>query len=352
MPDLPEDSYDSNAATARLGDMLAAPSDDDPSAPAQRAGGVVGMLPALVGGRGAGAQADARTLDGITRSLADLVARFADRHPALYRMKVRMLARRCDVFLVSFPKCGRTWLRVMLGAALRDHYGISVRNLRRFTNADVHHPGLPRVLATHDDSPQSKPSHQVMRDKRAYDGTRVILLVRDPRDAIVSLYFHVTRRRQQPYDGALTDFLRDRTGTLASLLAFYDAWAHRLDDDNLLLVRYEDMHADPRRQLRRVLAFLGVDDVADATVDSAVAGAAFERLQRMEREGSAPTRALRTATVDDPESYKVRRGKVGGFVDYLHEDDITALDAAIAHSRGARALGYAMDATERGTTTT
>ncbi|HSK96223.1 MAG TPA: sulfotransferase domain-containing protein, partial [Euzebyales bacterium] len=258
----------------------------------------------------------------------------------LYRAKVRLLARRCDAFLVSFPKCGRTWLRMMLGSALSEHYGISVRNLRRFTDADVTHPGLPRVLATHDDSPQVKSPHRVMRDKRAYRHSKVVLLTRDPRDAIVSLYFHVTRRRQVPYDGDLSAFVRERSGGLASLLAFYDAWAPHLDRDNVLLVRYEDMHAAPARELERVLTFLDVSGVEDAVVERAVTASSFERLQRMEREGSAGTRALRTTTTHDPEAYKVRRGKVGGYVDYLSASDIAAVDAAVSRSVGARALGY------------
>lgn len=345
MPDLPEDSYDDNDATARLATVLRPPPGDHHAGdPEQRTRGLVGMMPLLAGGdRNRAGSGDTRTPSGDhdkTDSLRDAIAHLADRNPLLYRMKLRYLARRCDVFLVSFPKCGRTWLRVMLGVALGDHFGIRTRNLRRFTNADVSHPGVPRVLATHDDSPQAKPASQVITDKRGYRNAKVILLVRDPRDVVVSLYFHVTRRRRQRYDGSLSDFVRDPVGSLASLLAFYDAWIAQRDSGDVLLVRYEDMHADPRRELRRVLAFIGVSGVGDATVQRAVAGASFERLQRVEREGTAGTRALRTETVDDPESYKVRRGKVGGFVDYLDEEDVRYVDLAVARSRGARNLGY------------
>jgi Sulfotransferase domain len=347
MPDLPEDSYESNQATARLGSVLHPPATghDQAGQPAQRA--LVGMLPLYAGGAkdrreaGSAAMRHAPVNDRID-AFKDAIARLADRSPPLYRAKVRYLTRRCDAFLVSFPKCGRTWLRVMLGIALGDHFGVRVRNLRRFTNAGVDHPSVPRVLATHDDSPQVKPAQQIIADKRAYRTTKVILLVRDPRDVVVSLYFHVTRRRRQRYDGSLSDFVRDPVGSLASLLAFYDAWSTQLGAGNVLLVRYEDMHADPGRELRRVLEFLGVTDVTGSAIERAVTGASFERLQRVEREGTAGTRALRTDTAHDPESYKVRRGKVGGYVDYLDAHDVRDIDAAIAASNGARALGYAL----------
>jgi hypothetical protein len=354
MPDLPEGGYDDNAATARLAGVLAGYDDHtgDPMEPASR---VTSAPPMLVDERTSWATTCARTLAervaastaGVTgrwnQALTPLASHAADHSRLLYGVKVRVLARRCDALVVSFPKCGRTWLRMMLGTALSQHYGVTVRNLRRLTDADVDHPGLPRVLATHDDSPQAKPPHRVMRSKRAYAGTKVVLLVRDPRDVVVSLYFHVTRRRRLPYDGDLIDFVRDRVGGLASLLAFYDAWAPHLTDDNVLLVRYEDMHVDPHRELRRMLGFLGVIDVDDAVVQRAVDDASFDRLQRLERYGSASTRALRTPSADDPESYKVRRGKIGGYRDYLGAPDIAAIDAAIGRSGGACALGYVMD---------
>lgn len=354
MPDLPEDSYDDNPATEQLADVLTG-SDDDTHDTTARPDRVTSVLPTRADRHTARAAARGSTMADrtavrygtvagrLSETLMPLVARAADRTRLLYDLKVRVLARRCDAFVVSFPKCGRTWLRMMLGAALSEHYGVTVRNLRRFTDADIEHPGMPRVLATHDDSPQSKPPHRVMRSKRAYAGRKVVLLVRDPRDAVVSLYFHVTRRRQVPYDGDLMDFVRDRTGSLASLLAFYDAWAPHLADDNVLLVRYEDMHTDPHRELRRLLEFLNVDGVDDTVVRRAVDGASFDRLQRVERDGSAPTRALRTDSTDDPEAYKVRRGKVGGHRDYLAPSDIATMDAAIGRSRGARSLGYVTD---------
>lgn len=313
MPDLPEDAYTSAAATQEMISTMQ-PEPPPATAPAPRA-------PAADRAK-------------------ETVARWAERNPALYFAKVRLLSRRCDAFLISFPKCGRTWLRVMLGHAMADAAGVKVGNPMRFTKAEAVAPGLPRILATHDDSPQSKRADAVLRSKRAYSGAKVVFLVRDPRDVIVSLYFHVTRRRGRHYEGTLSDFVRDRNGSLASLLAFYDAWVAQ-DDIPVLLVRYEAMQEDPGRELQLVLDFVGVRGLAEGAVARAVEQASFERLQRAEREGTANTKALRTSKADDPESFKVRRGKVGGYVDYLTPEDIRFVDAAIAASPGARHLGYA-----------
>lgn len=317
MPDLPEDAYTSAAATQEM---------------------IATMQPEP---RPAAAPATSAPRPPIAERAKETVARWAERNPVLYYAKVRLLSRRCDAFLISFPKCGRTWLRVMLGHAMADAAGIKVGNPMRFTKAEAVAPGVPRILATHDDSPQNKPADTVLRSKRAYSGTKVVFLVRDPRDVIVSLYFHVTRRRGRHYDGTISDFVRDRNGSLASLLAFYDAWIAQ-DDTPVLLVRYEAMQDDPGRELQRVLEFVGVRGLAEGAVARAVEQASFERLQRAEREGTANTKALRTSKADDPESFKVRRGKVGGYVDYLTPEDIRFVDAAIAASPGARHLGYAV----------
>src|SRR5688572_17508542 len=103
---------------------------------------------------------------------------------------------RTDVYLVSFPTCGRTWLRVMLG------------RVHRRAERD---PGVSCSVATHDDDAQWKAPEDVDIDKSRYRGTRVVLLVRDPRDVIVSLY-HQRRGRHGGYGGTLAEFLHERVG--------------------------------------------------------------------------------------------------------------------------------------------
>jgi hypothetical protein len=241
----------------------------------------------------------------------------------LYRMKVRELARRCDVFLISYPKCGRTWLRYMIGEYLRRHYAFGRRRVMRATKASIERPGMPRILVTHDDEPQVKLPEHVLTDKRPYRGTKVIFLVRDPRDVLVSYYHHRTKRTagDHRFVGSLEEFLAPATGHVEALIAFYNAWAaQRHHPEGFLLVRYEDLLSRPRAELRRVLTFCGVTDVDPASLRKAVRAGAFDRMQALERRGELPGRSLRPGDPSDPDSFKVRRGGIGG-----HR---TALDGA------------------------
>jgi hypothetical protein len=245
--------------------------------------------------------------------------------------------RRSDVVLVSFPKCGRTWLRVMVGRSLQRHFGLpddaDAVELAHLAELD---PRVPSVLVTHDDDAQWKAPGDVERDKGAYRHRRVILLVRDPRDVIVSLYHQMSGRRGEDV-GALDEFVDRPAGGFASLLAFYDAWAGALDvPAAVLVVRYEDLHADPVAQLRRVLAFLGVQDVDAATVDDAVAYGSFANMRRLEEAGTSASTRLRPVG----DAYKTRRGRVGGHRDELAPEQVARLDALMAASPGAAWFGY------------
>jgi hypothetical protein len=77
-----------------------------------------------------------------------------------------------------------------------------------------------------------------------------------------------------------------------------------------------------------------------AALSRAVAISSFENMRLLEAgtkdaQGTElvadlNTEALRPKDASDPDSYKVRRGKVGGFADYLAAADIEYLDSVVA----------------------
>ena len=248
-----------------------------------------------------------------------------ERHTAV----ARQADREAEFFLVSYPKCGRTWLRVLLSRALETHYGAPEVDYLggAFLGGNV--PGAPRVRVTHDDDPHWKTPRGLDRRKRRYRGKRVVLLVRDPRDVVVSMYFERSRR-ERAYDGTLSAFLHERRGSLDTILAYYNVWAaSRGIPSELLIVRYEDLRRETERELRRLLEFLGVKGVAAETVGDAVRFASFESMREMESAGSLGSGRLRPRDPNDPESFKTRRGKVGGFVDYLTPEEIADVERRI-----------------------
>jgi hypothetical protein len=166
-----------------------------------------------------------------------------------------------------------------------------------------------------------------------------VLLVRDPRDVIVSLYYQRSGRRGA-YSGTLGEFLDERVGGFESLLRFYDAWAESLGQlRDVLVVRYEDLHADAERELRSVLDFIGLATVRHDVVLDAVAYGSFDHMRALEEAGAFASEKLRPVRPGDVDTYKTRRGKVGGFRDELTPAQITRLDAMLATS-SASEFGY------------
>lgn len=237
--------------------------------------------------------------------------------------------RQADVYLLSYPKTGRTWLRVMMAWLLAEHFG---QPELAELGPDASAPrvaGVPRIVAKHDGNPDKKTADEIDPDRSEYAGCRVILLVRDLRDTVVSNYFQATRR-EHCYEGDIASYLRWPRGSFDTMLRYYNVWAlQRQVPRGFLLVRYEDLHADAVGELRRVAGFLGLRDVTTAALEAAVGFGRFETMQRREAAVPADGTPLAPGSAGDLESFKARRGKVGGYVDYLAPGDIVWLDARI-----------------------
>lgn len=237
-----------------------------------------------------------------------------------------------DFFLISFPKCGRTWLRLMIGRVFQTHFSLNDANLLDLGQLAQFHPNIPKISVIHDDYPQWKKPDDLTASKAEYKDKQAIFLVRDPRDVLVSSYFQKTKRRQA-YQGSLSDYLHEEVGSFKAILRFYNIWAeNRSVPQRFLLVRYEDIHADPCKELRRVIDFLGLPKVEDGIIAEAAQYASFENMRKMEEENAFNIGRLSPADRTDPESYKTRKGKVGGFTDYLNAAEIEYLNRTMAET--------------------
>jgi hypothetical protein len=243
-----------------------------------------------------------------------------------------------DAYVVSYPKSGRTWLRVLIGKALCLHRGLDTDGLLD-TPGLTDAAGVPRVDFHHDGSEiRGDLDHTSLpQDKRVYRGKKMVLLARDPRDLLVSSYFEATRRsflfggKPIEFDGSLSEFVRSPVFGARKVAAFYEGWARsQAVPKDFLLIHYEWLQAAPRRVLRDVLRFLGAGAVRQEHIVEAVAYASFDNMRRLERANAFRDPRLQPGDPREPESYKVRRGIVGGYVDYLSQADVSYIDRELA----------------------
>ena len=243
-------------------------------------------------------------------------------------------------YVLSYPGSGRTWLEFMLGAALRVRFELDVPlgylwNVYKLHQADAR---VPLVWFSHDDQPYHVPIAKMSPSKEKYADNNVVLIGRDPRDAITSCYFKHTRRPQffvygsmERFTGSLSEYLRDERFGIEGLVAWLNIWAaQRNVPREFILIRYEDLHKDAAGELQRLIKLLDVD-IVQTTITAAVKFASFKNLRRMETEQLlGPKSILQVARLGDPESHRIRRGKVGGFIDYFTEEDVVFANQVVA----------------------
>ncbi|GGI05987.1 sulfotransferase domain-containing protein [Egicoccus halophilus] len=250
------------------------------------------------------------------------------RTPALAGLRSRVADwrwhRSVDTYLVSYPKSGRTWLRLMLGELLRVDHGVDTDDPTDLYGITAPRSDLPTLAVRHEGRPHRSRREEIRSDKRRFRSKDVILLVRDPRDVVVSSYFQASRRDAR-FTGTLEEFIAAPVGGFDTILRFYGTWAAaRSVPRRFLLVRYEDLHRDTRGELARVVDFLGLRASPEG-LDHAVAAGDFDRMRELESSGAIAAKRMRPGDASDAESYKMRRGEVGGAADYLDAEQFAQL---------------------------
>ena len=247
--------------------------------------------------------------------------------------------RHADALIISYPKCGRTWLRLQLSKALIESFNLDVTDtvtleIERFPEFDS---SIPRIEFSHDDNPHWKTTQDVVSDKSAYRDKKVILLIRDPRDVVVSYYFQYTKRGDKElandarFAGSVDEFAFHEIGGLANIVRFYNAWCAAAETmPGVMFVRYEDMHCRPLETLRAITSHIGLANLDEAHLQTAVDYCEFEKMRRYEETNKFKNKRLYNDQPSDPEAFKTRKGVVGGYREYLSAETIQRIDAYLA----------------------
>lgn len=258
---------------------------------------------------------------------------------------------RPDFYSVGYPKTGNTWIRMMLGRYVQQVRGLGEMPL--FDIAEMQElfaSGYAGATGVFTHEPLTWESQTA--DDLDYDlviapfvGRRVLFLTRYPLDTLVSSFMQAKFKVSPAYPGDLSAFLTDPVYGLDKLIRFHDLWArHKGDTAGFLLTRYEDTHADPTAQLRRLIDFLG-EPVDDAAITDAVHFASFDNLKAIETSGqklvykSSGFNAFGDGPRNNPNAFFVRKGGIGGYRDEIDADVARELETRIAERMPAM-FGY------------
>ena len=222
-----------------------------------------------------------------------------------------------DIILTSFPKSGNTWVRFFFCnlISLKEWDGETVT----FPKLDGTMPelGVSNLLQewSHETIPRIVKTHKSFWP--FFDGKRGILLIRDPRDVMVSYYHFERDKVRGNYEGDFSSFIRHPKYGLEAWCKHYQSW----QEEATVLLRYEDLKEDDVHEFSCMLDALSIH-LSQDLIREAARQSRFEKVRKVEEKHDV------RASGDYFKKGKrfTRKGKTGEWEDYFDDNDLQYFD--------------------------
>lgn len=220
--------------------------------------------------------------------------------------------RHDDLFLVSYPKSGSTWLSFIIA-----NINIAMSNRNEVVNFFNIHDFVPDIHLENriNDIRTSFPGYRIIKSHATLnpDYKKVVYLVRNPHDVMLSYYHFVAA--QNKFSGSLAEFVRSPQFGIDAWHSHLQGW-HDSSPVGLRIyfMRYEDMKIDTVKTLTSMYNILG-HKLPETIISEAVERASFSNMKKVESEWGWGNR---------PAGEKmefVREGKVGEGSKELSKED-------------------------------
>lgn len=199
-----------------------------------------------------------------------------------------------DTFIVSYPKSGNTWTRFLVANLIYRDEPVTFVNIDRLIPmADNQSRKYFKKMAR----PRIIKSHYPFEP--AYK--RVIYIVRDPRDVAVSQYHYQLKRQVLTEHSQIEEFVHrfvlGETCPYGSWGENVSSWvAARSGSPDFLLLRYEDMIAQPRIEVAKLASFFKLKATPELIMNAVEQSSAghlrkLEKLQADRWDSTKGTRA-------------------------------------------------------------
>lgn len=246
-----------------------------------------------------------------------------------------------DVFFVGFPRSGNTWTRFLVGKYLQlicdekkivlqgeyDFWGRCPKNCLG-VGVNHNHGGLDWYS---DGIADLRYENKIA----PYLGKKIVFISRYPMDSMVSSWLFA-QNIVNTYEEDLSSYLGDPVLGLERTIAFNNLWAQYRTEfaDQILLWRYEDLKSDTFSMMKKLIDFLEWP-VKAGFVQEAIKFASFDNMKRIQTSQdfsnikTRRTRLFKVGNPENPEAHHVRKGKVGGYRDYLSDEQVEQYEERI-----------------------
>ncbi len=227
--------------------------------------------------------------------------------------------------LVSYPKSGRTWLQKIVVEAWRisAEYENEVADISGLSSVI---PSFPLIIPTHaggcweENFNVLNGAEITQLDYKDMEGKKMVYMYRDPRDVLVSQYYHMKHRTRiksiskqellhSPYVGA------------DKLIAYMNRWVKmkKSNGENIHMVSYEELHDSTLETMKAVMGFWSISCENDILMQ-AINNTSIDKMRAQE---SADAKTPWTYTPDGSlsDSYHARKGKTGEYLTFFNEEE-------------------------------
>jgi hypothetical protein len=240
--------------------------------------------------------------------------------------------RPTDIVITPFGKCGTTWLQ-------QTFHTLRTRGDMDFDDISRVVPWIEtaRVVGLDLEAPQ-RAEPRGFKSHLSYThipkGARYVVSLRDPRDALVSMYRFMEGWYLEPGAVPIAEFAKPwitgRRGQGSDYWSHLISWWEQRDNPDVLVLSYENMTAEPAANVRRLAAFCGIpldDELLALTLSRTSLAFMLEHKDKFDDFMMRKVSEERGGLPAGSDSAKVRKGGVGGYRQELPEEIIRALDA-------------------------
>ena len=175
----------------------------------------------------------------------------------------------------------------------------------------------PRFLKTH-------LAYKYMRRVVEEDKVKVILLLRNPRDTLVSFYhFYRMGKVFGNFPGSFDDFMelvKAKNVGFGDIFEWYSGWWKCSGLDHVLVLRYEDLTKDPLSSATKLCTFLG-KQLPEDQLKKIIDEASFEKMDK-----NPITNVESLPFFNESISKFYRKGKVGDWMNHFTEEHLQFVD--------------------------
>ncbi|MGZ3458114.1 MAG: sulfotransferase domain-containing protein [Archangium sp.] len=164
-----------------------------------------------------------------------------------------------DIFIITYPKAGTTWMQMML-------YQLQTGGRGEFEHILQVAPWYEQLARDGQwkrleslPSPRLLKTHLLYEQLRPAANARCVYVTRNARDTLISVYHHASMnsRFNIDFDRIFEQSLRGRPEQPSWSEHLASWWPHR-HDPNVLWLRYEDMVQDLEGTLQKLATFCGL----------------------------------------------------------------------------------------------